>query len=78
MIEKKNALIALRDSYTSGLYLFGFLKVAKGLPLEKAFWLVSMLLILSFTTVMIYRKGKRYAAYGVSAKLWEEDTLERK
>ena len=74
----QSSLIILRDSYRSGLYLFGFIKIVNGKHLEKAFWAASMLLILSFTFYMVYRNGARYAAYGVSIKKWEDDTPQRR
>ena len=65
--------IELRDSYTSGLYLFGFLKVAKGKPLEKIFWAFITLLILSITFYMVYQNATRYAAYGVRTDIKSEE-----
>ena len=74
----QSSLTLLRDSYKSGLYLFGFIKIVKGKRLEKAFWTVSMLIILSFTFYMVYRNAARYAAYGVSTKIWEDYAPQRK
>ena len=67
----------LRDSYKSGLYLFGFIKVVKGRKLEKALWAVIMLLIISFTSYMVYKNTIRYAAYGVRTKTLSEEMPER-
>ena len=74
----QSPLALLRDSYKSGLYLFGFIKIIKGKRLEKPFWTVSMLLILSFTFYMVYRNAARYAAYGVNTKIWEDYEPQRK
>ena len=51
---KTNQRLQMQNSYTSGLYLFGILKVAKGKPLEKVFWTVVTLLIILFTFYMVY------------------------
>ena len=67
----------LRDSYKSGLYLFGILKVKKGAKLEKVFWAISMLMIVSFTFYMVYRNAKRYTAYDVRTKILSEEVPER-
>ena len=67
----------LRDSYTSGLYLFGILKVVRGNLVEKAFWTVSMVLIILFTSYMVYRNAERYASYDSKTKIWKEKTQER-
>ena len=73
----ENSLTTLRDSYKSGLYLFGVLKVVRGRPLEKSFWAVTMVLIILFTSFMVYRNAKRYASYDSKTKIWEEMTPER-
>ena len=65
----QSSLTLLRDSYKSGLYLFGFIKIVQGKCLEKSFWTVSMLLILSFTLYMVYQNAARYPAYGVTTKI---------
>ena len=74
----QSSLTLLRDSYKSGLYLFGFIKIIKGKRLEKVFWTASMLLILAFTSYMVYRNAVRYAAFGVNTKIWEENAPQRK
>ena len=74
---KQGSLIQLGDSYTYGLYHFGFLKIVRGSCLEKIFWAIGMSLIILFTSHMVYTNANRYSAFGVSTKIRSEETQKR-
>ena len=67
----------LLESYKSGLYLFGFIKVIRGRRWEKLFWAVSMFLIMSFTLYMVYKNTNRFIAYDVKTKVQDEKKAEK-
>ena len=68
----------LLDSYKSGLYLFGCLKVFKGRPLEKVFWAICMALIISLTTYIVFFNTVRYLNRDVRTEVRKEEMSDRK
>ena len=67
----------LIESYKSGLFLFGWIKVIKGRPLEKVFWAISMILIISFITSIVYENTRRYFNYDVRTEVRNEEKAEK-
>ena len=75
--NQKTSSAPLIDSYKSGLYLFGFIKVKKGKPFERFFWVIGMTLIMAFTIYMVYQDTYRYFSYNIRTEVRHKEIAKR-